>query len=99
MVTVLEPSALPMASGLGQQTLKIAKNTTKSMEATNSPRRLEAFVCQEKVWTVDPRLQEFRYMVYGQMPEFVPFDSERGAELLRAMEAFCDSAALSDPTC
>jgi hypothetical protein len=37
-----------------------------------------------KTWTVDSRLREFRFVVYGEMPEFVPFDSEKGLRLLRA---------------
>jgi len=37
-----------------------------------------------KEWTVDERLQEFRFVVFGKMPEFVPFDSEKGLGLLRA---------------
>jgi hypothetical protein len=67
------------------------------MKTTNKPRRLEAFVFEGKVWTVDPRLREFRFLEYGKLPEFVPFDSERGAELLRALDVFCSSAALGDP--
>jgi hypothetical protein len=30
-------------------------------------------------------LREFRHIVFGEMPEFVPFDSEKGEELLTAI--------------
>lgn len=50
----------------------------------NSPRKLQTFECKGKTWTVDPRLQEFRFLQYGEMPEYVPFDSEEGSELLKA---------------
>jgi len=36
-----------------------------------------------KTWTVDSRLREFRFVVYGRMPEFVAFESEVGLELLK----------------
>lgn len=35
---------------------------------------------------MDSRLHEFRHIVYGEMPEFVPFTSEQGEELLRVLE-------------
>ena len=35
-------------------------------------------------FTYDARLQEFRKMVYGQLPEFVPLDSPRGRQLYAA---------------
>lgn len=44
------------------------------------------FTYQGKVWTVDERLGEFRHIVYGEIPEFVPFDSDLGLRLLRAYE-------------
>jgi len=37
-----------------------------------------SFVLDGKEWTVDPRLREFRHIVYGELLEFVPFDSEEG---------------------
>jgi len=46
------------------------------------PRKLPSFIHKGKVWTVDPRLREFRFIVYGEMLEFVPFESEKGLELL-----------------
>lgn len=46
------------------------------------PNKLATFTHNGKLWTVDPRLQEFRHIVYGEMLEFVPFDSEQGEELM-----------------
>jgi hypothetical protein len=40
-----------------------------------------------KGYTVDERVREFRVMNYGEMPEFIPFDSPKGQELLSDMEA------------
>ena len=36
------------------------------------------FLQNGKFCTVDPRLQGFRHVVYGELPEFVPFESEEG---------------------
>jgi hypothetical protein len=36
-------------------------------------------------YTVDRRLKEFRRMVFGEMPEFIPFQSEKGRELKAEM--------------
>ena len=41
-------------------------------------RKLDTF----KGYTVDPRLREFRRLTLGQMPEFIPFDSQKGQRLL-----------------
>jgi hypothetical protein len=49
-----------------------------------SPRKLPTFTYKGKAWTVDKRLQEFRFVVLGRMPEFVPFESAKGVELLLA---------------
>ena len=49
-----------------------------------TPRKLPTFEYQGKVWTVDERLGEFRHVVLGDAPEFVPFDSTKGVELLTA---------------
>jgi hypothetical protein len=38
-----------------------------------------------KGYTIDRRLREFRRIVFGEMPEFVPFDSEKGKELMAEM--------------
>ena len=44
-------------------------------------RRLPEF----RGYTVDVRLREFRRMVLGETPEFIPFDSEKGRELTAEM--------------
>jgi len=36
-------------------------------------------------YTVDRQLCEFRKLVYGQVPEFVPVESAKGQRLLQAM--------------
>ncbi|MGD0318071.1 MAG: hypothetical protein ABSB56_00015 [Nitrososphaerales archaeon] len=38
-----------------------------------------------KGYTVDRRLREFRRMVFAEMPEFIPFQSEKGRELTAEM--------------
>jgi hypothetical protein len=45
-------------------------------------RKLPSFEYDRKLWAVDFRLREFRFMVFGEMPEFVPFDSKKGKKLL-----------------
>lgn len=45
--------------------------------------RLPTLKRGNKVWTIDKRLKEFRFMVYGRIPEFVPFDSEKGLRLMK----------------
>ena len=45
-------------------------------------RRLPVF----QGYTVDERLREFRRIVYGELPEFIPFDSPRGQELLAELQ-------------
>jgi len=37
---------------------------------------------KNKSYTVDYRLREFRFIEYGEMPKFIPFDSELGIKLL-----------------
>jgi hypothetical protein len=46
-----------------------------------APRILPIF----KGYTVDERLQEFRKMIYGKKPEFIPFASKKGQRLLGEM--------------
>ena len=36
-------------------------------------------------YTIDHRLREFRRLVFGEMPEFIPFQSEKGRELTAEM--------------
>ena len=38
-----------------------------------------------KGYTVDRRLKEFRRLVFGETPEFVAFDSDKGRELMTEM--------------
>ena len=58
-----------------------------------NPRKLPTCEYQGKVWTVDERLGEFRHIVFGEMPEFVSFESTEGADLLRAYHRFLESRA------
>lgn len=41
-------------------------------------RRLPVF----KGYTVDFRVKEFRKIIYGKLPEFIPFDSPKGQKLI-----------------
>ena len=47
-------------------------------------RKLPSFEYDWRLWTIDFRLREFRFLVFGESPEFVTFESERGRELLGA---------------
>lgn len=47
-------------------------------------RKLPTVVVDGKEWTVDGRLEEFRSFVLGKMPEFVPFNCDKGLRLFRA---------------
>ena len=38
-----------------------------------------------KGYTVDFRLREFRKLVYGKQPEFIPFSSPQGEKLITRM--------------
>lgn len=40
-----------------------------------------------KGYTVDVRLREFRKINYGEIPEYIPFDSPKGQQLLSEMRA------------
>jgi hypothetical protein len=44
-------------------------------------RRLPVF----RGYTVDRRLREFRRIEFGEVPEFVPFDSEKGRKVMAEM--------------
>ncbi len=35
-----------------------------------------------KGYSVDFRLKEFRKVIFGKLPEFVPFESEKGGKLV-----------------
>jgi hypothetical protein len=61
------------------------KNEYKPKKARNGVRQLQTF----RGYTVDERLREFRKVTFGSnfaAIEFVPFDSEMGIELLRALK-------------
>ena len=49
-------------------------------------RKLPTVQFDEREYTMDERLQEFRYLVLEEMPEFVPFNSEKGRRIMEAME-------------
>ncbi len=48
-------------------------------------------------WTVDARLGAFRRAEVGQVPEFVPFASPRGQELLARWEDSQNAVAMTEP--
>jgi hypothetical protein len=52
-------------------------------EYNNRPRRLDTVDYQGRKYVIDERLREFRYMEYGKLPEFVPFESPKGREIMR----------------
>jgi hypothetical protein len=52
-------------------------------EYEKKPRRLETVDFQGKKYVIDERLREFRFMEYGKLPEFVPFDSPKGREIMK----------------
>lgn len=52
-----------------------------------SARKLPTFEHEGKLWTVDFRLREFRFVVLGEMPQFVVFDSPEGTRLRGAFLA------------
>lgn len=60
----------------------MGRDTKRSQEWRMMARKLPSFEYGGKLWTVDPRLKEFRFIVHGEMPEFVPFDSDKGMKLL-----------------
>jgi hypothetical protein len=52
-------------------------------EYERKPWRLETVDFQGKKYVIDERLREFRFMQYGELPEFVPFDSPKGREIMK----------------
>jgi hypothetical protein len=48
-------------------------------------------------WTVDVHLREFRRAEVGQVPEFIPFASPRGQELLNRWEDSQKTATMPGP--
>jgi hypothetical protein len=54
----------------------------KSIKLKGGGVMLKRIKYKNKVYTVDYRLREFRFIEYGKMPEFIPFNSELGIKLL-----------------
>jgi len=54
----------------------------KSIKLKGRGVMLKRIKYKNKVYTVDYRLREFRFIEYGKMPEFIPFNSELGIKLL-----------------
>ena len=52
-------------------------------EYERKPRRLDTVDYQGKEYVIDERLREFRFMQYGKLPEFVPFDSVKGRDIMK----------------
>jgi hypothetical protein len=52
-------------------------------EYERKPRRLDTVDYQGRKYVIDERLREFRFMQYGKLPEFVPFDSPKGREMMK----------------
>ena len=63
------------------------RTENKEPDLPTTTHRLPSFVYKGEEWTVDLRLREIRHLVLGETPEFVPFESRRGRELLRAFRA------------
>jgi hypothetical protein len=51
-----------------------------------TPQELPKFTYQGQEYTVDYRLKEFRRAEYGKVLEFVPFDSDKGKDMLNQMQ-------------
>lgn len=39
----------------------------------------------DKIYTIDPRLREFRFIRYGKKMEFIPFSSPKGQKMLKRL--------------
>jgi hypothetical protein len=52
-------------------------------EYERKTRRLDTVDYQGKKYVIDERLREFRFMQYGKLPEFVPFDSAKGRDIMK----------------
>jgi hypothetical protein len=57
------------------------KGNNMNLEEQNIPIQLPVF----KGYTIDKRLREFRKLEFGQMPEFIPFDTPKGQNIIRDM--------------
>jgi len=40
----------------------------------------------DKIYTIDPRLREFRFIKYGKKMEFIQFNSPKGQKMLRRLK-------------
>jgi hypothetical protein len=38
-----------------------------------------------KIYSIDPRLKEFRYIRYGDKMEFIPFSSRKGKRMINRL--------------
>ena len=54
----------------------------KSIKWKDGGEMLRKIKYKNKIYIIDYRLREFRFIEYGKMPEFIPFDSELGIKLL-----------------
>jgi len=54
----------------------------KSIKLKGGGEMLKQIRYKNKIYTVDYRLKEFRFIEYGKIPEFIPFSSELGIKLL-----------------
>jgi len=46
-------------------------------------RELPKIKYKGKLYYIDKRLQELRYMIYGHLPEFIPINSKKGKRILK----------------
>ena len=45
-------------------------------------KELETTIYKDKMYTIDYRLGEIRFMEFGELPKFIPIDSELGQLIL-----------------
>jgi hypothetical protein len=57
------------------------KGNTMNIEDQNMPQQLPSF----RGYIIDKRLREFRKIEFGRMPEFIPFESPQGQNILMDM--------------
>jgi hypothetical protein len=38
-----------------------------------------------KIYTIDPKLREFRHIKYGEPMEFIPFNSRKGQKMIKKL--------------
>jgi len=54
----------------------------KSIKLKGGGEMLKRIKYKNKIYTVDYRLKEFRFIEYGKVPKFILFSSELGIKLL-----------------